>query len=266
MGIKIITGHTGENHITATDDASYNRSIYGAGGYVLSAGNSLSASIIDNNTVRISSGDMLIQGIFARIPYGETEDVTIASGEQGKKRNDIIVARYSKATSTGIESVSLVAVKGTATSDTPYDPTVSVGNAESGANVVNLKLYRVRINGISIEGVDPIFDVSPPTMISSGGNGNGRYVKYPDGTMICWGNGSKSVLSTGGITVTFPEAFIDNAYSAHANAINLSNYLSKCDNTSASSTNVWFFKATDGTTPSTGTSVNYSVMAVGRWK
>lgn len=102
--------------------------------------------------------------------------------------------------------------------------------------------------------------------VISGGNGNGRYVKYPDGTMICWCNGSNSVLSTGGITVTFPEAFIDNAYSAHANAINLSNYLSKCDNTSASSTNVWFFKATDGTAPSTGTSVNYSVMAVGRWK
>lgn len=102
--------------------------------------------------------------------------------------------------------------------------------------------------------------------VISGSNSNGRYVKYPDGTMICWCNGSKSVLSTGGITVTFPEAFIDNAYSAHANAINLSNYLSKCDNTSASSTNVWFFKATDGTAPSTGTSVNYSVMAVGRWK
>lgn len=102
--------------------------------------------------------------------------------------------------------------------------------------------------------------------VISGSNSNGRYVKYPDGTMICWCNGSKSVMSTGGITVTFPEAFIDNAYSAHANAINLSNYLSKCDNTSASSTNVWFFKATDGTAPSTGTSVNYSVMAVGRWK
>lgn len=102
--------------------------------------------------------------------------------------------------------------------------------------------------------------------VISGSNSNGRYIKYPDGTMICWCNGSKSVMSTGGITVTFPEAFVDNTYSAHANAINLSNCLATCDNTSASSTNVWMFKATDGTTPSTGTSVNYSVMAVGRWK
>ena len=189
MGIKIITGHTGGNHITAADDASYNRSVYGTGGYVLSAGNSLSASIIDNNTVRISSGDMLIQGIFARIPYGETEDVTIDSGVQGKKRNDIIVARYSKAASTGIESVSLVAIKGTATADTPYDPTVSVGNAESGANVLNLKLYRVRINGISIEGVDALFSESPPMleMAKTYTSGIWTYRKYADGTSECWG-------------------------------------------------------------------------------
>lgn len=68
---------------------------------------------MSNNTIRIADGDIMIQGRHARLAEGSTVDLTIANGTQGYRRNDLIVARYTKAANTGIEAVNLVVIKGT---------------------------------------------------------------------------------------------------------------------------------------------------------
>ena len=65
--------------------------------------------------------------------------LTIQSGTQGQKRNDLVVARYEK-TSAGIESITPVVIKGTPTTGTPADPEVTAND---------LKLWRVPLDGIN---------------------------------------------------------------------------------------------------------------------
>ena len=43
--------------------------------------------------------------------------------------------------------------------------------------------------------------------IQSGSNSNDSYIKWPDGTMECWGQVSGTSDSSGYLTVTFPVAF-----------------------------------------------------------
>lgn len=43
--------------------------------------------------------------------------------------------------------------------------------------------------------------------IQSGSNSNGSWIKWPDGTMECWGQVSGTSDSSGYLTVTFPVAF-----------------------------------------------------------
>ena len=81
--MHIITGYTGENHITSADDASLHRAIFGEGDYVLDTGSKFKATIINNNTIRIDDGDLLIQGHLARINPGDYEEVTIDNGTPG---------------------------------------------------------------------------------------------------------------------------------------------------------------------------------------
>src|SRR5690625_4834396 len=105
MAMEIITGYTGIEHVTSADDASLYRSIFGDDDYVLSVGSKFEATIIDNNTIKVADGDLLIQGHQARIRVNDYEEVSINNGIVGEKRNDLIVARYEKDTNTGIESI-----------------------------------------------------------------------------------------------------------------------------------------------------------------
>ena len=67
-------------------------------------------------------------------------NLTVQSGTQGQKRNDLIVARYAK-TIAGIESITPVVIKGTPTTGTAADPEVTAND---------MKLWRLPLNGISM--------------------------------------------------------------------------------------------------------------------
>ena len=101
--MKIVTGRTGTPHITSDDDRANNAGTYGKNYYVLNINDCLSAEIISANEVKLNSGELMLQGTHARIEYGDSETVTIADGESGYKRIDLIVARYIK--SSGFERV-----------------------------------------------------------------------------------------------------------------------------------------------------------------
>lgn len=154
--MKIVTGYTGKPHVTSDDAASLNRGIFGNGkDYILAAvKNQCAASIgSDGKTITIAEGDVVIDGVHARITAAET--VTISNGTQGKYRNDLIVARYTKNASTAVENVSLVLITGTA-GTTAVDPSHNTGIIANGALIRDAVLYRVSLYGNNIQSITQV--------------------------------------------------------------------------------------------------------------
>lgn len=157
----LITGYAGEEHIQSADQGSFNASFFGTGEYVMEAGNQFEASVMDNNTVRIFDGDILMQGRHIRIEPNTYEDITISTGTAGVNRNDLICMQYTKDAASGVESAEIVVVKGTETEGTASDPAHTTGDILSGATSNQMPLYRVKIEGVVLAGVEPLFDTIP---------------------------------------------------------------------------------------------------------
>lgn len=154
--LHLVTGYAGQSHIKAADHGSLNAAIIGDGNYVLNRGNKFSATAITSNTVRVLDGDLLLQGRHVRLE--SYVDLTITSGTQGMKRHDLIVARYTKNNSTGVEECNLVVIKGTAATS-PKDPAYTDGDILAGSDIqADFPLYRVELNGVNIVAVTPIFE------------------------------------------------------------------------------------------------------------
>lgn len=159
--VHLITGYRGEEHIQSADQGSFNASFFGGGEYVMEAGNQFEASIMDNNTVRILDGDLLMQGRHIRIEPDTYEDMTITTGTAGVNRIDLIVMQYSKDTSTDIESAELVVIKGTEAEGTATEPEYTSGNILHGATLNQMPLYRVKVEGVVLTEIEPLFNVIP---------------------------------------------------------------------------------------------------------
>lgn len=160
MSLHLITGYAGAEHIQSQDQGSFNIAAFGGGQYVLDHGNKFEASLLAGNTIRIKDGDMMMQGRHIRLAAGTVEELTIENGSQGMLRNDLIVARYTKNNSTGVENVSFVVIKGTEAASSPTDPEYNTGNITDGNDLINdFLLYRVSLNGIDLTLSAPLFNV-----------------------------------------------------------------------------------------------------------
>ncbi|MGD6877826.1 hypothetical protein [Bacillus infantis] len=157
--MELVTGFRDQAHITAAQDGSFNAGVVGSGFYVLPTGQKLSASAISSNIIRLLDGDIVMQGRHITLAKGSYEDVQIANGSQGQKRNDLIVCRYSKDTDTGVESASLVAIQGIPTSGTPVDPEYNDGDILSGDTTVDMPLYRIPLDGLNVKTPVKLFTV-----------------------------------------------------------------------------------------------------------
>ena len=157
--MKIVTGRTGTPHITSDDDRANNAGTYGKNYYVLNINDCLSAEIISANEVKLNSGELMLQGTHARIEYGDSETVTIADGESGYKRIDLIVARYIK--SSGFETVQLAVIKGTPAKNNPSVPNRKSTNILHGASIYEMPLYKVIIDGVNLTKVERAFPIVP---------------------------------------------------------------------------------------------------------
>lgn len=160
MGIHIVTGYAGKEHVTSADAGSMNAGIVGTGRYVMQTAEQFAAEIVSNNLIKVKSGDLMNQGRHMRIDVNDYEEVTIQNGAQSVFRNDLIVARYKKDPSTLIETTELVVIKGTAGA-TATDPTYTSGDILAGATQDDFPLYRVSLNGLNIEKVTPLFSTVP---------------------------------------------------------------------------------------------------------
>lgn len=155
--MKIVTGYKGEPHITSAQDRAWHQGIFGAGSYVLNIGQKLAGEIVTANEIRIMDGAISHQGCIAVIGHGTYDTLEIANGEQGKKRIDLVVARYSIDTETGEENLDLVVIEGTSTTGTPVAPSFTTGNIQAGDSPVDMPLYNVNIDGIAITSLTPRF-------------------------------------------------------------------------------------------------------------
>lgn len=157
-GLKPITVNTptaDEAHIYAEDDASIYLSMFGGDG-VSTNGQSCKATVLSNNKVRIADGVICVGGHFARIPYGDYIDCEIENGQSGKKRNDIIVARFETTGTGGIDTYTCEVKKGTP-GTTATDPEIVQEDLYKAGKVRELPLYRVKIEGLSITAVEQLF-------------------------------------------------------------------------------------------------------------
>ena len=149
--MHLITGYAGREHITAIDQGAFNAALIGTGQFVLDKGKVLEAQVISNNQIRILDGELMMQGRFVRLDPGTYVDLSIENGVQGKKRNDLIVARYTKNAVTAIESVDLVVIKGTIVDSNPVDPAYTEGDITNGtAAQHDFPLWRIPLDGLNV--------------------------------------------------------------------------------------------------------------------
>ena len=156
MAFEIVDGMTGTKHISSDDLAALNTATVGKASCVLDYGNDFSLTMASANAATLGTGVGMVGG--KRFWNQAATSLTIQSGTQGQKRNDLVVARYAK-TSAGIESITPVVVKGTPTTGTPADPATTAND---------LKLWRVPLNGITVG--TPVKLFSPVTPLATLGD------------------------------------------------------------------------------------------------
>ena len=138
MAFEIVDGMTGTKHISSDDLSALNVATIGKADCVLNYGDNFKMTMTNANTATLGTGVGMVGG--KRFWNQAATSLTVQSGTQGQKRNDLVVARYAK-TSAGIESITPVVIKGTPTTGTAADPEVTAND---------LKLWRVPLDGISV--------------------------------------------------------------------------------------------------------------------
>ena len=137
MAFEIVDGMTGAAHISSDDLAALNTATVGKADCVLEYGNDFALTMGSANSATLGTGVGMVGG--KRFWNQAPVTLTVQSGTQGQKRNDLVVARYAK-TSAGIESITPVVIKGAPSADAAADPEVTSND---------LKLWRVPLDGIN---------------------------------------------------------------------------------------------------------------------
>lgn len=157
--MKIITGKTGKPHVTSADDRALHRAEWDGDGF-------LSVSqppvLVNSTTLRVYPCDIMFQGCHARVT-GTYEDLTFPSGETGKKRIDMLVARYTLSEE-GLEDMSLLILTGQSveSSQEPQLPVYETGIIANNVSVADMPLGKIIHDGINVSGPVAIASTFPP--------------------------------------------------------------------------------------------------------
>ena len=151
--MNIITGYKGTPHVSAQQDRDINSAIFTTGTYILNIGSKMAATIVSANEVEIADGLVIAQGCAAEIARGTSESMSIDNGDQGMLRKDLIVLRYTKEASTGVEDMELAVIKGTPAASNPAVPSYTSGSITDGDTLVEFPIYTVNLSGITIQNV-----------------------------------------------------------------------------------------------------------------
>lgn len=204
MAFDGVFAFQGKDHITASQLGRIVEGVAGRGRYVLPTLNQMTAEMQTANKVRVGTGDLVMDG---RVVTNEAAvDLTVESGTSGYKRNDLVVCRYTKNASTGVEKFAAEVVKGTPTTGTAADPKVTEGDISSGSASAVMPLWRIPLDGITPGApvrIAPVASTlktlgdSVSQIVERGKRGIWTYVKYADGTAECYGATKYSISKTG---------------------------------------------------------------------
>lgn len=158
MAIELVTAYKGKDHVTAEQWADFNRGIYGDAA-ILPVGNKMETAIQTANQITVKDGVAVIDGRQVYIGYGESENIAIQSGTQGKLRRDIVVLEYKKEEVSGVETIQFKVITGTPADSDAKDPSVQDMDIRTGVFTSQKPFCRVRLNGTAIEGVDTLIPV-----------------------------------------------------------------------------------------------------------
>lgn len=146
MAFEIVDGMTGTKHISSDDLSALNIATIGKAVCVLKYGDDFKLTMASANSATLGTGVGMVGG--KRFWNQAATSLTVQSGTQGQKRNDLVVARYAK-TGAGVESITPVVIKGTPSTGTATDPATTSND---------LKLWRIPLNGISVGTPVRLFD------------------------------------------------------------------------------------------------------------
>lgn len=145
MAIELVTGHSGAAHVSGADAGAMHAGICGSDSYVLGAVPSVTMS--DANTLVIQPCDLMVEGRHVRL--SGTNTLSIRSGAQTGKRNDLVYVRYRYDSSTGTESAKLGVKEGT-TATTATDPALdNPSSVLDGATIADVAIARVSLDALT---------------------------------------------------------------------------------------------------------------------
>lgn len=145
MAIELVTGHGGAAHVSGADAGAMHAGICGSDSYVLGAVPSVTMS--DANTLVIQPCDLMIEGRHVRL--SGTNTLSIRSGAQTGKRNDLVYVRYTYDASTGTELAKLGVKEGT-TATTATDPALdNPSSVLDGATIADVAICRVSLDALT---------------------------------------------------------------------------------------------------------------------
>ena len=148
--MELVTGKAGTPHVSSADDGRRIAGEVGTGSYVLQTGGRLAPSLVDANTVRFATGDMIVQG--RHIGLTAPEDVKVASGTQGKKRTDYVCVHYKRdvsgANPTLVETAEWTVLQGTPGTEATA-PSVPAGSILDGDADATVPIASVSFDGLA---------------------------------------------------------------------------------------------------------------------
>lgn len=159
--MELVTGRAGVPHITSQQHRQMHQGIWGEEAYILSTGNMLEPEVQSSNKILIKDGALMFQGALFSVKVGTTDEITINNGNQGMKRKDLVVARYTYDQSQNIEKAEWKVIQGTPAESNPVAPSGTSGDIQAGDSVVDCPFMIVNLDGINVTGVDIIPEISP---------------------------------------------------------------------------------------------------------
>lgn len=157
--MELIAGYKGKAHVTSTQFRNIMQSIVGTESYIANLGEQLAPELVSNNSIKIRPGVLFHHGGVYEVADGTYDEIAIVNGTQGMKRIDLVVARYTKNSDTGVEDGEWVVIQGTPVASSPAVPAYTAGNMQEGDLVDDCPMYEVELDGINVTEVRTLVSV-----------------------------------------------------------------------------------------------------------
>lgn len=154
--MQIVTGRTGEAHVTSIQDRALNQGLAGINAYILDTGEKLDIDIQASNEIHIKDGALMVQGCLSAIEPGTYDTVTFSNGSQGMQRKDLVVCRYTYSAETQVEKTEWAVIQGTPAASNPAVPSITnTGDIQSLDPIVDTGIFVATFNGVNLISVEP---------------------------------------------------------------------------------------------------------------